>query len=48
MNMSPRIFYPVKLLFRFKGTKENFMDWLQLMEFRALKPGMQEVLKELL
>ena len=46
--LQPRILYPERLLFRFDGEIKSFQDEQKLREFRATKPALQQMLKELL
>ena len=47
-NLQPRIFYPVRLSFKFDGEIESFSDKQKLREFSTTKPALQQMLKELL
>ena len=47
-NLQPRIFYPARLSFRFKGDIKSFPEKQRLTEFSTTKPVLQQVLKEVL
>ena len=47
-NLQPRIFYPVRLSFKFDAEIESFSDKQKLREFSTTKPALQQMLKELL
>ena len=48
VKLQPRIFYPVRLSFRFDGEIKNFPDKQKLREFSTTKPALPQMLKELL
>ena len=45
-NLQPRLIYPAKISLRFNGGIKTFTD--KLREFSTTKPGLQQMLKELL
>ena len=47
-NLQPRIFYPVRLSFRFNEEIKSFTDKQKLREFSTTKPALQQMLKKLL
>ena len=47
-KLQPRILYPARLLFKFKGEIRSFTDEQKLREFSTTKPALQQILKELL
>ena len=47
-NLQPRLLYPARISFRFNGKIKSFTDNQKLREFSATKPGLQQMLKELL
>ena len=47
-KLEPRLLYPGKLLFRFDGEIESFIDKQKLGEFSTSKPALHQLLKELL
>ena len=47
-NLQPRIPYPARLSFRYYGKIKIFSDKQELKEFSAIKPALQEILKEFL
>ena len=46
--LQARLFYPARLSFRFEGDIETFTEKQKLREFSNTKPGLQQILKELL
>ena len=47
-NLQPRVLYPARISFKFDGEIKNFTDKQKLREFDIIKPGLQQMLKELL
>ena len=47
-NLQPRLLYPARISFRFDGEIKTFTDKQKLREFSTTKPGLQQMLKELL
>ena len=47
-NLQPRLLYPARITFRFDGEIKTFKDKQKLREFSAMKPALQQMLKELL
>ena len=47
-NLQPRLLYPARISFRFKGEIKTFTDKQKLREFSTTKPALQQMLKELL
>ena len=47
-NLQPRLYYPVKLSFRFEGEIKTFTEKQKLREFSNAKAVLQQILKELL
>ena len=47
-NLQPRLLYPARISFRFKGEIKNFTDKQKLREFNTTKRALQQMLKELL
>ena len=45
-NLQPRILYPARLSFRFRGEIKSFPDKQKLREFSTTKPALQQMLKE--
>ena len=46
-HTQPRIFYPVRLSFRFNTAINSFTDKQKLREFNTVKPALQQIMKEL-
>ena len=46
-NLHPIIFYITRLSFRFDGENKSFPEKQKLRIFSATKPGLQQMLKEL-
>ena len=47
-NLQPIILYPARRSFRFDGEIKSFPDKQKLSKFSNTKPGLQQILKELL
>ena len=47
-NLQPRILYPAKISFRYEGEIKSFPDKEKLMDFVAMRPPLQEILKKAL
>ena len=47
-NLKPRLLYPARISFRFYREIKSFTDKQKLTEFSTIKPGLQQMLKELL
>ena len=47
-KLQPGILYPARLSFRFDREIKSFTDKQKLIEFRVIKPALQQLLKELL
>ena len=47
-NLQPRLLYPLRISFRFEGEIKSFTDKQKLREFSTTKPGLQQMLKDLL
>ena len=47
-NLQPRLLYPARISFRFKGEVKCFSDKQKLREFSTTKPALQQTLKKLL
>ena len=47
-NLEPRLLYPRRMPFIFKGEKKSFTDMQKVREFRNTKPDLQQIVKELL
>ena len=47
-NLQPRLLYPARILFSFKGEIKSFTDKQKLREFSTTKPAFQQMLKEIL
>ena len=45
-NLQPRILYPARLSFIFKGEIKSFTDKQKFREFSTTRPALQQVLKE--
>ena len=46
-NIQPRILYPARLFFRYRGKIKGFTDKQKLREFGTTKPALQQMLREL-
>ena len=47
-NLQPRLLYPARISFKYKGEIKSFIDKQKLREFSITKPGLQQMLKDLL
>ena len=47
-NLQPRLFYLVRISFRFDREIKSFTDKQKLRQFSTIKPALQQMLKELL
>ena len=47
-DLQPRLLYPARLSFSFEGESKSFTEKQKLREFSNTKPGLQQILKELL
>ena len=47
-NLHPRLLYPARISFRFDGEIKTVTDKQKLREFSTTKPGLQQMIKELL
>ena len=47
-NLQPRLLYPVRISFKYEGEIKSFTDKQKLGEFSTTKPGLQQMLKDLL
>ena len=47
-NLQPRLLYPAKVSFRYKGEIKSSTDKQKLREFSTTKPALQQMLKGLL
>ena len=47
-NLQPRLLYPARISFRFDGEIKTFTDKQKLRGFSTTKPGLQQMLNELL
>jgi hypothetical protein len=47
-NLQPRLLYPARISFSFKGKIKSFIDKQKLREFNTTKLALQQILKELL
>ena len=47
-NLQPRLLYAVRVSFKDEGENKSFTDKQKLREFSTTKPGLQQVLKDLL
>ena len=47
-NLQPRLLYPARISFRYKGEIKSFIDKQKLREFSTTKPTLQHVLKDIL
>ena len=48
INLKPRLLYPAKISFKYKGEIKSFTDMQKLREFSTPKPALQQMLKDLL
>ena len=47
-NIQPRLLYPARISFKYKGEIKSFTDKQKLREFSTTKPALQQMLKDLL
>ena len=47
-NLQPRLLYPARITFKYKGEIKSFTDKQKLREFSTTKPALQQMLKDLL
>ena len=47
-NLQPRLQYPARISFKYEGEIKSFTDKQKLREFSTTKPGLQQMLKDLL
>ena len=47
-DLQPRLLYPARISFSFKGKIKSFTDKQKLREFSTTKPAFQQMLKDLL
>ena len=47
-NVQPRLLYPARISFKYKGEIISFTDKQKLREFSTTKPARQQMLKDLL
>jgi len=47
-NLQPKLLYPARISFRYKGEIKRFTDKQKLREFSTTKPALQKMLKYLL
>ena len=47
-NLQPRLLYPARISFRYEGEFKSSTDKQKLREFSTTKPGLQQMLKDLL
>ena len=47
-NLQPRLLYPARISFKYKGEIKSLTDKQKLREFSTTKPGLQQMLKDLL
>ena len=45
-NLQPRLLYPVMISFKYEGEIKSFTDKQKLREFSAIKPALQQMLKD--
>ena len=45
-SLQPRLLYPARISFRFKGEIKSFTDKQNLREFSTTKPALQQTLKD--
>ena len=48
INLQPRLLYPARISFKYEGEIKSFTDKQKLREFSTIKPGLQQMLKEIL
>jgi len=47
-NLQPRLLYPARISFKYEGEIKSFTDRQKLREFSTTKPGLQQMLKDIL
>src|SRR5574341_1294185 len=47
-NLQPRLLYPARISFKYEGEIKSFTDKQKLREFSTTKPGLQQMLKDIL
>ena len=47
-DLQPRLLYPARISFSFKGKIKSFTDKQKLREFSTTKPALQQILKDIL
>ena len=47
-NLQPKLLYPARILFKYEGEIKSFTDKQKLRDFSTTKPGLQQMLKDLL
>ena len=47
-NLQPRLLYPARISFKYKGEIKSFTDKQKLREFSTTKPAFQQILKDIL
>ena len=47
-NLQPRLLYPARISFKYKGEIKSFKDKQKLTEFSTTKPALQQILKGIL
>ena len=47
-DLQPRLLYPARISFKYKGEMKSFTDKQKLREFHTTKPALQQMLKDLL
>ena len=47
-KLQPRLLYPARISFKYKGKIKSFPDKQELREFSTTEPALQQILKDLL
>ena len=47
-TLQPRLLYPARISFKYKGEIKSFTDKRNLREFSTTKPALQQILKDIL
>ena len=47
-NLQPGLLYPTRISFKYEGEIKRFTDKQNLREFSTTKPGLQQILKDIL
>ena len=47
-NLQPRLLYPARISFKYKGEIKSFTDKQKLREFSTTTPALQQILKDIL